>query len=111
MNLKALSEAGAYPSNRRLESEIRTKYDAIIAAIDLHTRKPRKARITDIRREINILQGMVFAWFYVSGRWNRAQPIAMSHDVNNLAMYWLGVNIVDLQRRVSPIKAVPKIER
>jgi hypothetical protein len=102
MNVRALSEAGSYPSNRRLESEIRTKYDAIIAAIDLHNRSPRKIHITDIRKEINILQGMVYAWFYVSGRWNRVQPIVMSHDVNNLAMYWLGVNVLDLQRRTTP---------
>lgn len=96
-----LAEPAMYPNVRRLTEEIKAKAANIDLALDLYAknRHKHKIKITDIRHDLSILQGMVYSWFYVSGRWARSTPINLSHDVNSLAMYWLGVDLIKLRQQ------------
>lgn len=93
-------------SIRRLESEIHAKHKEILDAFAQRFISPRRRRMTDIRREIDTLKGMVFAWLYVSGKWDIISTIgSVSKPVNDLAMLHLDIDLANLLNRAYPQKA------
>jgi hypothetical protein len=93
---------------RRLEQEIRAKEHDILSKLGQHYVRPRLTRISDIRREVDTLAGMVFAWLYVSGKHDSSTPITgINDDVNDLSMMWLDVNLREITNRAYPQKDRP----
>jgi hypothetical protein len=91
---------------RRLESEIRAKRNEILNALNQRYVHPRNHKITEIRRDVDELKGMVFAWLYVSGKWVNIIPIEeVNEEVNDLAMLWLSVDLIRMIDRAYPKKA------
>jgi hypothetical protein len=91
---------------RRLESEIHAKRNELLNALSQRYVRPRQNRITDIRREVDTLKGMVFAWLYVSGKWEGISPLrTLTDTVNDLAMLWLSVDLIKIDNAAYPKKA------
>jgi hypothetical protein len=91
---------------RRLESEIRATRNEILNALAQRYVHPRSYKITEIRRDIDSLKGMVFAWLYVSGKWTDIIPIEeVTEEVNDLAMLWLSVDLIKMLNTAYPQKA------
>jgi hypothetical protein len=91
---------------RRLESEIRAQRNDILNALNQRYVHPRTNKITEIRRDIDALKGMVFAWLYVSGKWTNIIPIEeVTEEVNDLAMLWLSVDLTKMIDTAYPKKA------
>lgn len=91
---------------RRLEAEIRAKRNDILNSLGQRYVRPRANSITNIRREVDTLKGMVFAWFYVSGKHDSITPISeVTDDVNDLAMLWLSVDLTKMLDTAYPKKA------
>lgn len=86
----------------RLEREIRAKRNSVLLMLRKREAHPGSygVRLTYLRSEMSILQGMVFSWLYISGKWTKEAPISMpDNSVNDLAMYWLSVDLLDMHRR------------
>jgi hypothetical protein len=91
---------------RRLEAEIHAKRNELLTALGQRFVRPRQNKITDIRREVDTLKGMVFAWLYVSGKWDAISPLkTVTTDVNDLAMLWLSVDLIKMDNAAYPKKA------
>lgn len=91
---------------RRLEAEIRAKRNLVLTGLQQRFVRPRTNKITDLRRELDTLAGMVFAWLYVSGKWDIVQPITIiTDDVNDAAMMWLSVDLKKMYDQAYPQKA------
>lgn len=91
---------------RRLEAEIRARRNTVLTGLTQRFVRPRQNKITDLRRELDTLKGMVFAWLYVSGKWDIVQPITLvTDDVNDAAMLWLSVDLKKMYDQAYPQKA------
>jgi hypothetical protein len=91
---------------RRLESEIRALRNDILTAFGQRYVRPRNARITDLRRKIDTLKGMVFAWLYASGKWDKVPALSeVTDEINDLAMLWLSVDLTKMFDTAYPKKA------
>lgn len=91
---------------RRLEAEIRVKRNLVLTGLTQRFVRPRQNKITDLRRELDELKGMVIAWLYVSGKWDIIQPVTLvTDDVNDLAMMWLSVDLKKMYDSAYPQKA------
>jgi hypothetical protein len=91
---------------RRLEAEIRVNRNNILNSLSQRYLRPRNNKITEIRRDIDTLKGMVFAWLYVSGKWTSFAPIEdVTEEVNDLAMLWLSVDLTRMIDTAYPQKA------
>jgi hypothetical protein len=90
----------------RLESEIRAKRNDILTAISQRYVRPNRIKITEIRRDVDELKGMVFAWVYVSGKWEGIHRITeVTDQINDLIMLWLSVDLKKMLDQVYPKKA------
>jgi len=95
---------------RRLESEIHAKRNDVLTALGQNFvhRTRTGYRITDIRRDLDVLKGMVYAWLYVSGKYTEIPALgAVTEDVNDLAMIWLSVDLTKMYERAYPPKPEP----
>jgi hypothetical protein len=91
---------------RRLETEIRAKRNDILNAFGQRYVRPRANSITKIRREVDELKGMVFAWLYVSSKWDGIPQLKdVNDEVNDLAMLWLSVDLRKMLDQAYPQKA------
>jgi hypothetical protein len=91
---------------RRLEAEIRAKRNDIINALSQRYVRPRNNKITEIRRDVDTLKGMVFAWLYVSGKYDKVPALnQMTEEVNDLAMLWLSVDLTKMIDTAYPKRA------
>jgi hypothetical protein len=91
---------------RRLESEIYAKRNKVMDSLTQRFVRPRQNKITDIRREVDVLRGMVLAYLYVSGKWDKISTIGkVTEDVNDLAMLYLSVDLIKMDDRAYPKKA------
>jgi hypothetical protein len=91
---------------RRLEAEIRAKRNDILNELSQRYVRPRLHNITKIRREVDTLKGMVFAWLYVSGKWEGVSALnTVTETVNDLAMLWLSVDLLKMDNAAYPKKA------
>jgi hypothetical protein len=91
---------------RRLEAEIRAKRNDILNALGQRYVRPRQNKITEIRRDIDTLKGMVFSWLYVSGKWDKVPALKdVTDDINGMAMLWLSVDLTKMLDQAYPQKA------
>jgi hypothetical protein len=91
---------------RRLESEIRALRNDILTAFGQRYVRPRHNGITVLRRKIDTLKGMVFAWLYASGKYDSITPLGeVTDEVNDLAMLWLSVDLTKMLETAYPKKA------
>jgi hypothetical protein len=96
---------------RRLEAEIRAKRNDILNALGQRYVRPRLNKITEIRREIDTLKGMVFSWLYVSGKYDKVPALKdVNDEINDMAMLWLSVDLAKMLDQAYPQKA-PKAPR
>jgi|SRR5215472_16917397 len=96
--------------NHRLEAEIRYLRNEILNALGQHyIHKTRTGyRLTDIRRDLDTLRGMVFAWLYVNGKYTAVPSLSVvTKEVNDLSMLYLSVDLAKMYTRAYP----PKPER
>jgi hypothetical protein len=84
---------------RRLAYEIRNKRDTILFALDNRDAHPSTARITDIRRELSVLQGMVWAYLYATEKWTHNTHLELTVYTNDMAMLWLSVDLLKMRNR------------
>jgi hypothetical protein len=91
---------------RRLEAEIRAKRNDILNALNQRYVRPRNNKITEIRREVDVLKGMVFSWLYVSGKWDKVPALKdVDDEINDMAMLWLSVDLTKMLDTAYPKKA------
>jgi hypothetical protein len=91
---------------RRLESEIRALRNDILTAFGQRYVRPRANGITKLRRKIDTLKGMVFAWLYASGKYDSITPLGeVTDEINDLAMLWLSVDLTKMLETAYPKKA------
>lgn len=91
---------------RRLESEIRAKRNTVLTGLGQRYVRPRQNKITELRRELDTLKGMVFAWLYVSGKWDGIPQLdEVTEAVNDLSMLWLSVDLKKMLDQAYPQKA------
>jgi hypothetical protein len=91
---------------RRLEAEIRAKRNDILNALGQRYVRPRLNKITEIRRDIDTLKGMVFSWLYVSGKWDKVPALKdVTDEINDMAMLWLSVDLTKMLDQAYPQKA------
>jgi hypothetical protein len=91
---------------RRLEAEIRAKRNDILNALNQRYVRPRNNKITEIRREVDVLKGMVFAWLYVSGKYENITPLKeVTEEINDMAMLWLSVDLTKMLDTAYPKRA------
>jgi len=93
---------------QRLEIEIRVKRNEVMNALHQKFVHPRSVKIAYIRHELNILHGMVYAYMYVTGKWNNIDPISteVTEEINDLALLYLSVDLTDMYARAYPITNV-----
>jgi hypothetical protein len=91
---------------RRLEAEIRAKRNDILNALGQRYVRPRLNKITEIRREIDTLKGMVFSWLYVSGKYDKVPALKdVTDEINDMAMLWLSVDLTKMLDQAYPKRA------
>jgi hypothetical protein len=91
---------------RRLESEIHALRNQILTDHGQQFLRRPGYLITNIRRDIDKLKGMVFAWLYVSGKYTNITPLnEVTEEINDLAMLWLSVDLTKMLERAYPKKA------
>jgi hypothetical protein len=91
---------------RRLESEIRAKRNDILNSLGQRYVRPRNNKITEIRRDVDTLKGMVFAWLYISGKYDKVPALKdVTEEVNDLAMLWLSVDLTKMLDTAYPKRA------
>jgi hypothetical protein len=91
---------------RRLESEIRAKRNDILTAFSQKYVRPKNVKITQLRRDVDELKGMVFAWIYVSGKWEGIHRITeVTEQINDLIMLWLSVDLKKMLDTAYPKRA------
>jgi len=96
--------------NHRLEAEIRYLRNEILNALGQnYVHKSRTGyRITDIRRDLDTLKGMVFAWLYVTGRYTAVPSLTgVTDEINDIAMLYLSVDLAKMYERAYPPKPEP----
>lgn len=85
---------------RRLEYEIRFKRNAILDALDRRDEHPSTARVMDIRNDLFLLQGMVYAYFYMTGRWAHNTHLELNEETNSIIMLSpLSIDLVKMRDR------------
>lgn len=91
---------------RRLEAEIRASRNTLLTSLKQRFVRPRTNKITEIRKDLDTLKGLVFAWLYVSGKWEHVRALTVVDDeVNDLAMLWLSVDLKKMYDSAYPQKA------
>jgi hypothetical protein len=102
--MSSLTPAG----RQRLESEIRVKRNTILNALDERDRRKYHHAVGDLRHDLSILQGMVYAWFYMTGLWDKMGAITLTEDINNMAMLHLSVDLIKMRRRAYGKTRIPE---
>jgi hypothetical protein len=82
---------------RRLAYEIRNKRNTILEALFRYKRNTRAVKIGDVRHDLSILQGMVWAYLYASERWTHHTPLELNEEVNELIMLQLSVDLIKMR--------------
>lgn len=91
---------------RRLEAEIHSSRNDLLGRLGQRFVRPRENKITNIRRDLDTFKGMVFAWLYVSGKWDKISRMnEVTDEVNDLAMIWLSVDLAKMIERAYPKRA------
>lgn len=93
---------------RRLEAEIRAERNLLLTTLSQRFIRPRLNRITDIRKRLDTLKGMVYAYLYLTGKWDSISPLPISEitdEVNDLSMLWLSVDLKKMYDTAYPQKA------
>jgi len=97
----------------RLSAEITVLRNDILANFGQRYVRPRTAKnITAIRQDLLCLQGMCYAWLYVSGKWESVSAITeLTEEVNDLTMLWLSVDLLKMFGQAFQPKAPNDIAR
>jgi hypothetical protein len=91
----------------RLNAEITHLRNELLTELGQRYVRPRTAKnITAIRQDLLRLQGMCYAWLYVSGKWDNVAAITgLTEEVNDLCMIWLSVDLIKMFGNAFPQKA------
>jgi hypothetical protein len=88
---------------RRLAYEIRTKRNNLLDALDKYQNHPHSQaiKITDIRRDLDVLQGLVFGYIYATEKWTHNTHMTLTEEVNNIIMLWLSVDLIKMYEQAA----------
>jgi hypothetical protein len=86
---------------QRLAYEIRIKRNATLDLLDKRDKLPTRVKVSDIRQNIYELQGMVYAYLYVTGRWTHNETIILNEESNNMVMLYTSVDLIKMYERAN----------